>query len=76
MAAIKRLSVLDPNAGYIFISFGIIEAIRVTLEIEYHFSHCQGVSRERGRTAASQTTILRMKRFNEIALRFSLFCVF
>ena len=35
VAAVKRLPVLHRSADYIFISFGIIELILVTLKIDY-----------------------------------------
>ena len=53
-----------------FISFGIIEPILVILKIEYR------LSQRLGAYAASQATVLHMKRLNQPSLRCSWFCVF
>ena len=38
MAAVKRLPALHYSADYVYISFGIIEPIMITLKIEYLLS--------------------------------------
>ena len=38
MAAVKRLRVILHSADYIFVSFGIIDPILVTLKIEYRLN--------------------------------------
>ena len=48
VATVKIFPVLDHNADYIFISFGIIEPIQVTLKIEYRFRQWEGEGRGRG----------------------------
>ena len=59
MAAVKSLPVHHHSAGYIFIFFWIIQPILVILKIEYR------LSRRLVAYAASQTTVLHMKRLNK-----------
>ena len=39
-AAVKHLPVLHHSADYIFISFGIIDPVLVSLKVEYRLSRC------------------------------------
>ena len=58
VSAVKSLPVLHHSVDSIFISFGIIGPIRVTLRIEDCLSRCSGMY------TASQTTLRCVKRLN------------
>ena len=64
--AVKSLPVHFYSAGYILISFGVIEPILVILKIKYRLPALGGGGGGRGGVCSTQTTVLHMKRLNQI----------
>ena len=64
VAAVKSLLVHHHSAGYILFPLGSL-SLSWLLKIEYRLSRCWGVGRLGGAYAASQTTVLHIKRLNQ-----------